>query len=154
MSKYISLGKSEAGVTIDTSLDVNGAMGNENSLLVHPIIFTSVPESSRIAKEEIFGPVVIINSFATEEEAIQKANDTEFGLYAALYTRDLERAMRVGKKLESGMVGVNCTSPTGAWDLPFGGWKGSGTGRESLLESMDHYLEVKSLYVRVGGIGG
>lgn len=154
VTKYISLGKAEAGATIDTSLDADDVAGSETSLLVHPVIFTSVPESSRIAKEEIFGPVVVINSFATEEEAIQKANDSEFGLYAALYTRDLERAMRVGKKLESGMVGVNCTGPTGAWDLPFGGWKGSGTGRESLLESMDHYLEVKSLYVRVGGIGG
>ena len=52
------------------------------------------------------------------------------------------------------MLGVNCTSPTNSWDLPFGGWKGSGTGRESLLESMEHYLEVKSVYVKVNGIGG
>jgi aldehyde dehydrogenase (NAD+) len=153
VNKYISIGKEEAQQTIDTKPATNGVAGNEKSLLVHPIIFTDVEETSRIAKEEIFGPVVMINTFQTEEEAIAKANDTEFGLYAALYTRDLERAMRVGKKLESGMVGVNCTSPTGAWDMPFGGWKGSGTGRESLLESMDHYLEVKSMYVRVSGIG-
>lgn len=155
VKEYIALGKQEAGSFIDTS-DSGGAAGGDDgkSLLVHPVIFTSVPEDSRVAKEEIFGPVVVINTFATEEEAIQKANDTEFGLYAALYTKDLERAIRVGKKLESGMVGINCTSPTGSWDLPFGGWKGSGTGRESLLESMDHYLEVKSLYVRAPGIGG
>jgi aldehyde dehydrogenase (NAD+) len=121
---------------------------------VDPVIFTSVPESSRIAKEEIFGPVVMINTFATESEAIQLANDTEFGLYAALYTKDLERAIRVGKKLESGMVGINCTSPTGCWDLPFGGWKGSGTGREGFFESLDHFLEVKTLLVRAPGIGG
>ena len=105
-------------------------------------------------KEEIFGPVVIINTFTTEAEAIAKANDTEYGLYASLYTKDLERALRVAKKLESGMLGVNCTSPTNSWDLPFGGWKSSGTGRESLLASMDHYLEHKSIYVRVNGIGG
>ena len=154
VNRYISLGKEVAAETIDTRPDAGSAGGNGKSLLVYPVIFTGVPESSRIAKEEIFGPVVMINSFATEEEAIKKANDTEFGLYAALYTRDLERAMRVGKKLESGMVGVNCTGPTGCWDLPFGGWKGSGTGRESLLESMEHYLEVKSMYVRVSGIGG
>jgi aldehyde dehydrogenase (NAD+) len=152
VQKYIAVGKEEAQTTIDTN--TSSSVSDSKSLLVHPVIFTDVSEQSRIAKEEIFGPVVIINSFQTEEEAIAKANDTEFGLYAALYTKDLERAMRVGKKLESGMVGINCTSPTGCWDLPFGGWKGSGTGRESLLESMDHYLEHKSMYVRVNGIGG
>ncbi|KAH7402087.1 aldehyde dehydrogenase domain-containing protein [Phaeosphaeria sp. MPI-PUGE-AT-0046c] len=152
VQKYIAVGKEEAKTTIDTKPST--ASPDSASLLVHPVIFTDVSEQSRIAKEEIFGPVVMINSFTTEEEAISKANDTEFGLYAALYTKDLERAMRVGKKLESGMVGINCTSPTGCWDLPFGGWKGSGTGRESLLESMDHYLEHKSMYVRVNGIGG
>lgn len=152
VQKYIAVGKEEAKTTIDTKPDT--ASSDSKSLLVHPVIFTDVSEQSRIAKEEIFGPVVMINSFTTEEEAIAKANDTEFGLYAALYTKDLERAMRVGKKLESGMVGINCTSPTGCWDLPFGGWKGSGVGRESLLESMEHYLEHKSMYVRVDGIGG
>jgi aldehyde dehydrogenase (NAD+) len=151
--KYIAVGKEEAGTTIDTGVDSNSTP-ESSSLLVHPVIFTDVSEQSRIAKEEIFGPVVMINTFTTEAEAIAKANDTEFGLYAALYTKDLERAIRVSKKLESGMVGVNCTSPTGCWDLPFGGWKGSGTGRESLLESMEHYLEHKAIYVRCPGIGG
>lgn len=152
VQKYIALGKEEAGSTIDTGA---GATNNETSPHhIHPIIFTDVPEDSRLTKEEVFGPVVIVNTFTTEAEAIAKANDTEFGLYASLYTKDLERALRVAKKLESGMLGVNCTSPTNSWDLPFGGWKGSGTGRESLLESMEHYLEVKSVYVRVNGIGG
>ena len=99
----------------------------------------------------MFGPVVVINTFKTGE-AIAKANNTEFGLYPALYTKDLNRVLRVGKKLESGMVGVNCESPTGSWDLPFGGWKQSGTGRESLLESMEHSLERKSIYFKVPGI--
>ncbi|KAF2832565.1 aldehyde dehydrogenase [Ophiobolus disseminans] len=153
VQKYIAVGKDEAGTTIDTGAETS-ADTNSPALLIHPIIFTDVSEHSRIAKEEIFGPVVMINTFTTEDEAIAKANDTEFGLYAALYTKDLERAVRVGKKLESGMVGINCTSPTGCWDLPFGGWKGSGTGRESLLESMDHYLEHKAMYIRCPGIGG
>lgn len=152
VQKYIALGKEEAGSTIDTG---SGVTNNEaSSYHIHPVIFTDVPENSRLTKEEVFGPVVVVNTFATEAEAIAKANDTEFGLYASLYTKDLERALRVAKKLESGMLGVNCTSPTNSWDLPFGGWKGSGTGRESLLESMEHYLEVKSIYVRVNGIGG
>ncbi|KZM23138.1 oxidoreductase [Ascochyta rabiei] len=153
VQKYIALGKEDAGTTIDTSPSAPNNTGTSPHH-IHPVIFTDVPETSRLTKEEIFGPVVVINTFATEADALAKANDTEFGLYASLYTRDLERALRVAKKLESGMLGVNCTSPTNCWDLPFGGWKGSGTGRESLLESMEHYLEVKSVYVRVGGIGG
>lgn len=152
VQRYIALGKEEAGVTIDTGAGVTSI--DTSARHIHPVIFTDVPEDSNLTKEEIFGPVVIINTFETETEAIAKANDTEFGLYASLYTKDLERALRVAKKLESGMLGVNCTSPTNCWDLPFGGWKGSGTGRESLLESLEHYLEVKSVYVRVGGIGG
>jgi aldehyde dehydrogenase (NAD+) len=154
VKRYITLGKEEAGNSIDTGADTAKDSNDTESLHVHPVIFIDVPEDSRIAKEEIFGPVVIINSFATEEEAVAKANDSEYGLYASLYTKDLERALRVAKKLESGMLGVNCTSPTNCWDLPFGGWKGSGTGRESFMHSMDHYLEHKSVYVRVSGIGG
>lgn len=150
VQKYIQSGKESGGKLV---------LGGEPladagiSLTVHPVIFTDQPENSQIMKEEVFGPVVVINTFKTEEEVIVKANDTEFGLYAALYTKDLERAIRVSKKLESGMIGVNCASPTGCWDLPFGGCKGSGTGRESLLESMDHFLEHKSVYFKCAGIG-
>lgn len=150
--KYIEIGK-ESGGKLELGGDAK-TNGTEGSLTVHPVIFTGQPEDSQIMKEEVFGPVVVINTFKTEEEAIAKANNTEFGLYAALYTKDLNRALRVGKKLESGMVGVNCASPTGSWDLPFGGWKQSGTGRESLLESMEHFLEHKSIYFKVPGIGG
>lgn len=150
--KYIDLGK-ESGGKIELGGDEPTNEAN-STLTVHPVIFTGQPEDSRIMKEEVFGPVVVINTFQTEEEAIAKANDSEFGLYASLYTKDLDRALRVGKKLESGMIGVNCASPTGCWDLPFGGWKQSGTGRESLLESMHHFLEQKSLYFKVPGIGG
>lgn len=151
VQNFIAIGREDAGTTIDTGAGVTNDFSPHH---IHPVIFTNVPEDSRITKEEIFGPVVIINTFATEEEAIAKANDTEFGLYASLYTKDLERALRVAKRLESGMLGVNCTSPTNSWDLPFGGWKSSGTGRESLLDSMDHYLEHKSVYIRVNGLGG
>ncbi|EPE36534.1 ALDH-like protein [Glarea lozoyensis ATCC 20868] len=145
--KYIALGKELGQVSLD------GEANSEN-LTVHPVIFNDAPEDHAIMKEEIFGPVVVINTFSSEEEVIAKANDTEFGLYASLWTKDLERALRVSKKLESGMIGVNCASPTGCWDLPFGGWKQSGTGRESLLESMEHFTEQKSIYFKVRGIGG
>lgn len=144
--KYIEIGRKSGKVLLE------GETKELNT--VHPVIFADQPEDSQIMKEEIFGPVCVINTFETEDEVIAKANDTEFGLYAALYTHDLQRALRVSKKLETGMVGVNCASPTGSWDLPFGGWKGSGTGRESLLESMEHFMEEKSIYFKVPGIGG
>jgi aldehyde dehydrogenase (NAD+) len=144
--KYVALGKELGQISLD------GGKNSEN-LTVHPVIFTDAPEDSAIMKEEIFGPVVVINTFSTEEEVIAKANDTKFGLYESLWTRDLERALRVSKKLESGMVSVNYASPTGSWDLPFGGWKQSGTGRESLLESMEHFTEQKSIYFKVNRIG-
>ncbi|KAG9248605.1 aldehyde dehydrogenase domain-containing protein [Calycina marina] len=145
--KYIELGKKSGSLVLDGT-------NEEAKHIVHPVVFTDQPEDAQIMKEEVFGPVVVINTFTEEQDVIDKANDTEYGLYAALFTKDLERAMRVSKKLESGMVGVNCASPTGSWDLPFGGYKGSGTGRESLLESMDHFLENKSIYFKVSGIGG
>lgn len=153
--KYIGIGKASGGQMLldresNSSVKPSGDAGLP---AIHPVVFVDQPEDSRIMREEIFGPVCVINTFKTEEEVIAKANDTEFGLYAALYTKNLERALRVSKKLESGMVGVNCASPTGSWDLPFGGYKSSGTGRESLLESMEHFLEHKSIYFKCEGIG-
>lgn len=150
--KYIALGNKSGRSLGDSGEKLGTTNGGKASLLIHPVVYLDQPEDSQVMKEEIFGPVVTINTFESEEEAIQKANNSELGLYAALYTKNLDRAMRLSKKLESGMVGVNCTSPTGSWDLPFGGYKSSGTGRESLLDSMDHYLEHKSVYIRVSDI--
>ncbi|KAF4443387.1 putative aldehyde dehydrogenase [Fusarium austroafricanum] len=101
-----------------------------NGYLIHPTIFVETKEDAKIMKEEIFGPVVNINTFKTEAEVLSKANDTEFGLYAAVFTKNIDRAMRVAKALEAGTVGVNCTSPSMAKDMPFGGYKASGVGRE------------------------
>ncbi|KAF7514471.1 hypothetical protein G7054_g15288 [Neopestalotiopsis clavispora] len=151
--RYIEEGK-KTGQLVEpgTTLPESGA-----GLFVVPVVFLQQPEDSKIMKEEVFGPVVCINTFETEEEALKIANDTEYGLYAAVYTNDIDRAMRCAKGLESGMVGVNCTSPTAAWDMPFGGYKQSGIGRESFLLSMDDWLEQKAVFIRVGGtekIGG
>lgn len=79
----------------------------------------------------------------------KKANNTEFGLYASVYTRDISRAMRISTTLESGFVGVNCTSPSIAHDLPFGGYKMSGQGREGWPHSLDSFLETKSVIIKV-----
>ncbi|NLE79307.1 MAG: NAD-dependent succinate-semialdehyde dehydrogenase [Rhodococcus sp.] len=105
-------------------------------------VLTDVPRSARILKEEVFGPVAAISGFASEEEGIAAANDTEFGLAAYIYTRDLDRALRVAESLETGMVGVNrgvISDPA----APFGGIKSSGFGREGGSEGIEEYLETK-----------
>lgn len=101
-------------------------------------------------QDEVVGPVVNINVFTDEDEAIRLANATEYGLYAAVYTRDIDRTVRFAKVLEAGTVGINCTSPSGAFDLPFGSYKASGLGREGIHDSLDNYLESKTVLLRVG----
>jgi aldehyde dehydrogenase (NAD+) len=142
---YIEEGKKTGTLALGGS----GKLESTNGFFVEPTVFLDTPEQARITKEEVFGPVVIINTFETEAEAIAKANDTEFGLYASVYTRDVNRAMRVAKALESGYVGINCTSPMTAHDLPFGGYKSSGQGREGLLYSMNNFLETKSVIMQI-----
>lgn len=96
---------------------------------IEPTMYSNVDENEKTQKEEVFGPFVNINTFKTEAEALEKANATEYGLYFSVYTKDINRAMRVAKAAESGTVAVNCTSPSMAMDTPFGGYKGSGQGR-------------------------
>ncbi|HEX4186724.1 MAG TPA: NAD-dependent succinate-semialdehyde dehydrogenase [Solirubrobacteraceae bacterium] len=112
-----------------------------------PTVLVDVPDDARLLREEIFGPVAPIATFSTDEQALDAANRTEYGLVAFVYTRDLERAIRVSERLESGMVGLNqgvVSNPA----APFGGVKHSGYGREGGYEGIDEYLEVK--YVAIG----
>jgi succinate-semialdehyde dehydrogenase/glutarate-semialdehyde dehydrogenase len=113
-----------------------------------PTVLTDVPHDARLLREEIFGPVAPVRSFATEEQAIAEANDTEFGLVAYLYTSDLARAVRVSERLETGMVGLNqgLVSDAGA---PFGGIKHSGFGREGGPEGIEEYLEIKYVALKM-----
>ncbi|KAF1966846.1 aldehyde dehydrogenase [Bimuria novae-zelandiae CBS 107.79] len=139
--RYLELGKKSGDLLVGGS-----ALSDREGYYVQPTVFTNTPEDAQIMKEEVFGPVVNINVFKTEEEVLAKANDTEFGLYAAVYTKDISRALRFAKGLEAGTVGINCTSPTtGVNDTPFGGYKSSGTGREGEpFTSLNNYLETKS----------
>jgi succinate-semialdehyde dehydrogenase / glutarate-semialdehyde dehydrogenase len=112
-----------------------------------PTVLAGVPDDARALSEEIFGPVAPISTFASEEEALAAANRTEYGLVAYLYTRDLDRALRVCEGIEAGMVGLNqgvVSNPA----APFGGVKQSGFGREGGFEGIGEYLETK--YVAVG----
>lgn len=113
-----------------------------------PTILSDVAPDALVLREETFGPLLPILAFDTEDEAIRAANDTRFGLEACFYTRDLDRALRVGERLEYGIVGCNDPLPGGA-QLPFGGFKESGLGRENGSEGIEAYLETKSLSVRM-----
>ncbi len=113
-----------------------------------PTVLGDVPDSARLLKEEIFGPVAPVKSFESEEEAVAAANDTEYGLVAYVFTRDIKRALRVCESLETGMIGLNqgMVSNAGA---PFGGVKASGIGREGGNEGIEEYLETKYVAVNL-----
>jgi succinate-semialdehyde dehydrogenase/glutarate-semialdehyde dehydrogenase len=105
-------------------------------------VLDNVPDGAKMLNEEIFGPVASIQIFNTEDEAIRRANDTEYGLVAYLYTKDLSRGMRVSEKLEFGMIGLNrglVSDPA----APFGGMKQSGIGREGGHEGLMEFLETQ-----------
>ncbi|MGW4399614.1 NAD-dependent succinate-semialdehyde dehydrogenase [Amycolatopsis nivea] len=111
-------------------------------------VLTDVPVDARLASEEIFGPVAPITPFDTEDEAVEKANDTEFGLVSYLFTSDLKRALRVSERLEAGMIGLNqgiVSNPA----APFGGVKQSGLGREGGTVGIDEFLETKYIAVNL-----
>jgi succinate-semialdehyde dehydrogenase/glutarate-semialdehyde dehydrogenase len=121
-----------------------GTTPNDSGYYYPPTILSSVPPSSRILKEEIFGPVAPIVTFNEEDEALQWANDSEYGLSSYIFTQRIDRALRVAEALEVGMVGLNkgvISNPA----APFGGIKSSGFGREGGAEGIDEYLEVKYL---------
>jgi succinate-semialdehyde dehydrogenase/glutarate-semialdehyde dehydrogenase len=115
-----------------------------------PTVLSGVTPEMRVSREETFGPVAPVYRFATEEEAVRMANDTEFGLASYFYTRDLARAWRVSERLEYGMVGLN-TGLISTEVAPFGGMKESGIGREGSKYGIEAYLEIK--YLCIGGIG-
>jgi aldehyde dehydrogenase (NAD+) len=124
-----------------------GSREGDKGYFIKPTVIFNPDDKSKVMTEEIFGPVQCLSTFETEEEVMDRANDTEFGLYASVYTRDLSRALRVAKRFEAGTVGINTTSPMMTFDMPFGGWKGSGDGRELSNHSLAVWTELKSVYI-------
>ena len=127
---------------------VGGGRADGPGYFFEPTVLAGVPGDARLLREEIFGPVAPITTFASDEDALAQANDTEFGLVAYAYTRDLQRAFRVLEGLQTGMVGINQGLVSNA-AAPFGGIKQSGIGREGGREGIEEYLEVKYAAVNV-----
>lgn len=118
--------------------------GFENGFWYEPTIITNVTHDMKVVKEEIFGPVVVVMKFKDEKEVIKLANDTEYGLGSAIWTKDGAKATRVANQIQAGIVMVNC--PFSAFPgTPFGGYKQSGFGRELCIETLDLYTETKSI---------
>ena len=147
---YIEIGKKE-GATLAYGGGVPQLQGFEHGFFVEPTIFTDVRDDMRIAREEIFGPVMSVFSFDGEAEAISRANDTEFGLSAGVFTRDLPRAHRVIAELQAGTCWINHYNLAPA-EIPFGGVKQSGIGRENSLAALSHYSQLKTVYVETGDV--
>ena len=133
------------------TLAVGGPEGIDKTAaaqFLNPTIYTGVSPHMRIAQEEVFGPVAVVIPFDDESEAVAIANDTEYGLAAGLWTRDLGRALRVAARLEAGQVYVN-EYQAGGVETPLGGYKQSGYGREKGLEALHSYTQVKSVTIRL-----
>ena len=146
---YIEKGRSEgARLLIGGSRVTDGDYAK--GAYVAPTVFTDCRDDMTIVREEIFGPVMSILIYDSEEEVIRRANDTDYGLAAGVVTRDLNRAHRVIHKLEAGICWINTWGESPA-EMPVGGYKQSGVGRENGLTTLAHYTRIKSVQVELGG---
>ena len=145
---YLKLGKEEgARVLAGGHRVTNGPLAK--GCFVEPTVFTDCHDEMRIVREEIFGPVMSILVFDDEQEVIERANNTELGLAAGLFTRSLDRAHRVIHQLEAGICWINTWGESPA-PMPVGGYKQSGLGRENGLETLQHYTRTKSILIEMG----
>ncbi|WP_163830803.1 aldehyde dehydrogenase [Spartinivicinus ruber] len=142
---YIQLGKEEGAQLITGG---NQCLQDSGGLFVEPTIFDNVTNQMRIAQEEIFGPVLSCISFNSIEEAINIANDSQYGLAAAIWTKDISKAHRVAKALRAGSVWIN-QYDGGDMTAPFGGYKQSGNGRDKSLHAFDKYTEIKATWIQL-----
>ena len=147
---YIEIGRAE-GAKLVAGGGTPKLQGLEHGFFVEPTIFTDVEDGMRIAREEIFGPVMSILVFDDEEEVVARANDTDFGLAAGVFTRDIQRGHRVVSRLQAGTCWINAYNLTPV-EVPFGGVKRSGFGRENSLAAIEPYTKLKSVYVEMGEV--
>lgn len=146
--EYIEIARKE-GATVA----LGGGKGDGPGWFVQPTIFTGVDNGMRIAQEEVFGPVLAVIPFEDEAEALQIANDVRFGLAAAVWTRDMGRALRMSERLQAGTVWIN-TYRAVSFMAPFGGYKDSGLGRENGIDAIRAFLQTKSVWINSGAVTG
>lgn len=147
---YIKAGKEEGATLVSGGEAYTKATPSSKGFFVMPTVFTGVKPSMKIYREEVFGPFVVIASFKTEEEALEMANDTTYGLGSAVFTRDIIRAHRVAKRIEAGMVWINSSNDSD-YRIPFGGVKQSGIGRELGEAGLAGYTQTKAVHVNMTG---
>ena len=144
---YIDIGVSEgATVACGGERATDGALAK--GCFMKPTLLTNVTNNMRVAQEEIFGPVAVVIKFKDEEDVIKMANDSSYGLGGAVWTRDINRAIRVSRGIETGRMWVNTYNsiPEGA---PFGGYKESGIGRETHKVILEHYTQMKNIMINL-----
>ena len=128
------------------TLHTGGVLGDAPAAFYSPAVLTGVTEDMRAYREELFGPVAVVYSVGSEEEALELANDTDYGLGGSVFSADRARAERIARRLEVGMANVNTTAGEGA-EIPFGGVKRSGFGRELGPLGMDEFVNKRMFYI-------
>jgi betaine-aldehyde dehydrogenase len=147
VQRYLEIGSGEARVAAQGSTP--GDRSLSNGYYVPPTIFADVTNDATIAREEIFGPVMSVIPFGSVDDVLAMSNDNEYGLAAAIWTKDITKALNAARALRVGIVWINDTQPAPT-EMPWGGYKQSGVGRELGKEGLEDYLEKKSVYINLG----
>jgi aldehyde dehydrogenase (NAD+) len=145
---YVECGKAEGAKVL-----TGGARHGKTGYFIEPTVFGDVKPNMKIVQEEIFGPVVVVAAFDTEEEVIAAANDSIYGLASGVFSQNIQKAHRVANALQAGTVWVNCYNELHS-QVPLGGFKASGLGRELGEYALENYTEIKSVHVRLTGYVG
>ncbi|MBL8766311.1 MAG: aldehyde dehydrogenase family protein, partial [Planctomycetes bacterium] len=145
---FIKAGKEQGAKALCGGDSARATAGGGKGYFIQPTVFDGVKDDMKIAREEIFGPVIAALPFDDLDEIVNRANDTPYGLAAGVWTKDIDKAHYLARKVKAGTVWVNCYNQFDAAS-PFGGFKESGFGREMGIHALELYTQVKSVWVRV-----